>query len=229
MAKRCLCIRHLPFFERAEQGLFGCMICRKAAQRRYYQRGDTFFRQGDPCDAVYLIKEGSIKLVHVTEDGKEVILQVVGKGEVLGEASLFREEAHLATAIVIEDARVCVVTRQRMEDAIRKSPDLALQVITSLGNRLYEAWEQVTNLNTGNTREKIINLLVRLASEHGEKYERETIIRLYLTQQEIADFVGASRVMVAHALKELTTSGLLRKDGKHYVLTDKCPLAQNVK
>ncbi|WP_342741342.1 helix-turn-helix domain-containing protein [Desulfoscipio geothermicus] len=153
--------------------------------------------------------------MRVNEEGKEVILQVVGKGEVLGEATLFREGAQPTSAIALETARVCSLSRRHLEYIIRESPDLAMQVILSLGNRLYHTWEQVTELRTGSTREKVLNLLIRLAGEHGEPCPEGTKIKLYLTQQDIADFVGASRVMVVQALKELSARNCIDRVDKY--------------
>lgn len=218
---RCLCMKDLPFFERVEQEVFST-VCRKAAAKKYYRRGEILFNQGDPSDTVFLIKEGSFKLVRVTEDGKEVILEVAGKGEVLGEAALFREGFHPATAVALEDARVCAVNRRRLEEVIRETPELALQVISSLGSRLYSYWEKLTELNAGTTREKVLNLMIRLAGEYGEPCPQGTRIRLHLTQQDIADFVGASRVMVVQALKELAAGNYLCREDKYYILKDRC-------
>ena len=227
--KNCrLCLRDLPFFDHVEREIFS-PVCRKAAARKYFRRGEIMFRQGDPSEGVYLIKEGSFKLVRVTEDGKEVILQIVGKGEVLGEAALFRDGFNPATAVALEDSRVCSVTRRSFEEIVRQSPDMAMQIIVSLGSRLYDTWQQVTELNAGNTRERVLNLFIRLAGEHGEPCDEGTIIKIHLTQQDIADFVGASRVMVAHALKELTEKNYLIRNNKYYILKDHCPLAGRVK
>lgn len=227
--KNCrLCMRDLPFFDKVERELFS-PVCRRAAARKYFRRGETMFRQGDPTEGVYLIKEGIFKLVRVTDDGKEVILQVAGRGEVLGEAALFREGFHPATAVALEDSRVCAVTRRSFEEIVRQNPDLAMQIIISLGSRLYDTWEQVTELNSGNTRERVLNLLIRMAGDHGEPCDQGTIIKIQLTQQEIADFVGSSRVMVVHALKELAEKNYLIKNDKYYILKEHCPLSGRVK
>lgn len=220
MGNRRHCLRDLPLFECVEQQVFS-RICRTAA-KKYYQRGDYLFRQGDPTDTLFLIKEGSFKLVRVNEEGKEVILQVIGWGEVLGEAALFREGTQPASAIALEPARVCSLSREHLEQIIRESPDLAMQVILSLGNRLYSTWEQVTEFRTGSTREKVISLLIRLAEEHGEPSTEGTKIKLHLTQQDIADFVGASRVMVAQALKELTERNCIERVDKYFILKNRC-------
>lgn len=218
---RRLCLKDLPFFECVEREVFS-KVCSRAAVKKHYSRGEILFNQGDPSDTLFLIKEGSFKLVRVNEEGKEVILQLAGKGEVLGEAALFREGNHPAAAIALEDARVCALNRRRLEEIIRESPELALQVIFSLGNRLYNTWEQVTELRTGSTRERVLNLLIRLAGEHGKPCSEGTMIKIYLTQQDIADFVGVSRVMVAQVIKELSSMNYITREERNYILKDRC-------
>jgi CRP/FNR family transcriptional regulator len=221
MEKTCFCLHDLPLFDALKRNVFS-VICRKAAIKKHLMRGETLFCQGDVADTLYLIKEGTFKLARLTEDGKEVILQVVGTGRVLGEAALFREGVQPATAIALEESRVCALSRERLETVIRANPDLALQVINSLGHSLYSAWEQATELRTGNTEERILNLFIRLAAEHGETCEEGTRVCVNLTQQEIADFVGVSRVMATQVIKKLTQRNYLSRQGKYYILKDRC-------
>ena len=221
MENKQFCLHDLPLFDNIDRSVFST-VCRHAAVKRHYRRGETLFHQGEVSDTLYLIKEGSFKLVRVSEEGKEVILQVASTGDVLGEAALFRKGIHPATAVSMDNARVCALSRERLETVIRANPDLALKVIFSLGSSLYNAWEQASDLRTGSTREKVLNLLIRLASDHGEQCPEGKKITICLTQQEIADFIGASRVMVAKVLKELQARNYLIKNGKHYVLKDGC-------
>lgn len=220
-SNRRLCMKELPLFTGVGQAAFGA-VCNRAATKKQYQRGEVLFNQGDPSTTVFLIKDGSFKLVKVTEEGRETILRVAGKGEVLGEAALFRESSQPATAIALAEARVCAIQRLDLEKVVRETPELAMQIITSLGTRLYETWEQLAELNAGNIREKVLNLLLRLAAEHGEPCSGGTRIKLRLTQQDIAGFIGASRVMVAQVLTDLTAKGYLGKEEKYYVLRDRC-------
>ena len=218
--KRHFCLRDLPAFDAVDQDMFS-LICRQAAVKRHYQRSDVLFSQGDPSDTLFLIKEGSFKLVRVNEDGKEVILQLAGRGEVLGEAALFQEGTHPAAAIAMEPSRVCALSRRRLEEIIRDSPELALQVILSLGKRLNSTWEQ-TDLRVGPVRDKVLSLLLRLAGEYGVPCDGGTVIKMRLTQQDMADFIGASRVMVAKSLKDLATRNYVHRENKFYVLKDRC-------
>lgn len=219
-SNRLFCLRDLPLFELVDKELFR-NVC-LAAGKKYYQRGDVLFSQGDPSDTLYLIKEGSFKIVRVNEEGKEMILHLAGRGEVLGESALFREGSHPAAAVALEKSRVCALSRRSFEETIRANPDFALQVIFSLGNRLESAWTSQTELRRGTTREKVLNLLISLAAEHGVPCEGGTLIKIRLSQQEIADFVGSSRVMVAQSVRELTEQNYIIKKGKYYQLKDRC-------
>lgn len=217
-----LCLRDLPLFADVGPDVFRpvCAI----ADKRSLRRGDVLFAQGDPVHAVHLIKQGSFKLVRLTEDGREVVLRLASQGEILGEDALFQNSIYAASAVALDEAKVCSISRQRLEDVIKQRPDLAWQVIASLGSRLYDLWAQVTELSGQSIREKVLSLLVRLASEHGEKAPEGTRIRLRLTQEDIAGLVGASRVRVALVLRELHEEDRISRRGHNYVLRDDCSL-----
>ncbi|MDW7650722.1 MAG: Crp/Fnr family transcriptional regulator [Bacillota bacterium] len=220
-ANKRFCLHDLPLFDNLERSVFST-VCRHAAIKKHIRRGEYLYHQGDPSDTLYLVKEGSFKLIRVTSDGREVILHLAGCGEVLAEAALFRQGIHPASAVALEDARVCALNRERMEEVIQSNPDLALQVIYSLGNRLYSSWEQAVEIRAGSTQDKVLNLFIRLAGDHGERCSDGIRIQVSLTQQEIADFVGASRVMVARALKTLANRNYLAKKDRFYILKDRC-------
>ncbi|NJD01027.1 MAG: Crp/Fnr family transcriptional regulator [Ruminiclostridium sp.] len=187
------------------------------------KKGDYLFKQSDPASAIYIIKEGSLKLVRVTEGGEEIILQIVASLEVIGENALFRKEAlQPASAIALEDTKICSMSRETFEKIIESNPRLACQVIENLGSRLYNLWNQMAEFNIQTTRNKLLNLFVQLAKQHGKQCSGGTLINLHLTQQELASMVGASRVMVSQVLKELIQSGSIFRNKKNYILKDRC-------
>lgn len=173
---------------------------------------------------VYVIKEGYFKLLRMTQEGDETILQIMGQGELIGETALFRpNKAHVATAISIEDAKVCSIDRDTFEKIIKDQPELAWEIIQKLGDRLYGVWEQISESNKQLTQEKVLSLMLRLSREHGEEYDGGIRIMIPLTQQEIASIVGgASRVMVAQSIKELTTKNYLYREKQYYILKGRC-------
>lgn len=219
--KRYLCLHDIPFFSGLSMDAFR-YIC-LATDKQYLAKGQILFRQGEVSDRIYIIKEGYFKLSRMTPDGNETILQFVGPGEILGETALFRvDKTQLATAIPMADARVCSIAHSTFEEIIKTQPSLAWELIRNLGDRLYGMWEQVAEANSQTTVEKVLSLMLRMAHEHGEPCSKGTLITIPFTQQEIASLVGASRVMVAQSIKQLTAKNYLCRENRHYILKNKC-------
>jgi len=219
--KRYLCLFDIPLFSGLNKDSFQ-VICR-AANKQSKRKGEILFYQGDTADTIYIVKEGNFKLIRTTEDGDEAILQIVNPGEILGESALFRSSTtHPVTAMAMEESKVCSIDRNTFERVIKAESDLAWQMIESLSSRLYNTWEQLTESNTQNAREKVLSLLVRLAQEHGEACPQGQYIKIRLTQQEIASLVGVSRVMASQVINDLIADNYLSKEKKNYILKTKC-------
>lgn len=219
--KRYLCLYNIPIFYGIDRNAYPS-ICR-AANKCCMRKGEFLFNQGDIANDIYLIKEGSFKLVRITESGEEVIVQIVGQGEIIGEANLFRENISFPiSAIALEEAKVCSINIQALEKSINNEPKIALQIIKNLGKQLYDTVERIVELNTLTVQEKVLSLFIRLAQEYGKPCAEGTIINIYLTQEEIASIVGASRVMVSQILGELVKTNYICRKKKYYVLKEKC-------
>lgn len=218
--RRYLCLYDIPLFSGLSKDSFK-IICH-AASKQLKRKGESLFCQGDTADTIYIVKEGNFKLIRTTENGDEVILQIASPGEILGESALFRNGTHPVTAIAMEESKVCSIAQKTFEKVIKTEPDLAWQMIGNLSNRLYNSWEQMTESNTQNARGKVLNLLIRLAQEHGEPCPQGQYIKIELTQQEIASLVGVSRVMVSQVINDLIAENYLSKEKKNYVLKSRC-------
>ncbi len=215
------CLRDSTLFSGLSMEFFK-HIC-WATSKQQITKGYVLFQQGEEADRIYVIKEGRFKLVRLSEDGGESILQIVGPGDLLGETALFRPgTTQLATAIALEAAKVCSIDRATFETVLKGQPDLAWEIIKNMGDRLYTMWEQVAESNRQTTPEKVLRLLVRLAREHGKSCTQGIKLTIPLTQQEIAALVGSSRVMVSQSIKELTDKNYLCREERHYILKNKC-------
>lgn len=219
--RKYLCLHDIPIFSGINEVSFSS-ICH-ATKKQHMKKGELLFNQGDPIDAVYYIKEGSFKLVRITENGEEVIVQIVGSGEVIGVTALFMEGIYSPiSAIVMEEGNVCSIDRKSLEKIIIEKPEIALQIIRSLSTRLYDTWERIAELNTQTIQERIIGFFIQLAQEHGEPCPEGTLIKIPLTQQEIAYAVGGSRVIVSQALQKLIKNNYIFRKKKYYILKRKC-------
>lgn len=220
MSKCAICLHDLPIFEGLDSEDFAS-VCLTAAKQKL-EKGECLFHQGDPSETLYLIKEGTVKLVQYTEEGREIILDVVGRGEVLGETALFQQQKHFASAIALEMVKVCSISLNQFEQLIMAKPAIAMKIIANLGQKLYLTMQQLGDVTNNSVAEKLTRLLLRLAREYGEETPEGHLVALNLTQQDLANMVGASRVMVAQVLKQFKEKGFLIKKDKYYVIQDRC-------
>lgn len=220
MKDRLLFLKDLPFFVDSTTDLD--RVSMKIKQDSF-SRGDVLFGQGDPAEGIYLIQSGSFKLNQYTEGGQENILRIVGQGEILGENFFYSAQEHQVSAIALEDSLVSIINGHSFEDLLRKYPDLSLQIIRRLSQKLEEVTNQLCEVKILSVPQRLISLFFRLAREYGESMEDGTKIYIRLTQQEIANLIGASRVMVNQVINHLKEKGYLRQESKHYILLNSCP------
>lgn len=220
--QRCfLCLRELELFKGLEMKEF-VDVC-LAATKKTVEKGSFLFRQGDPSDTLYLIKAGKLKLVQLTESGRENIIDIVGTGEILGETVLFQRGEYLFSAQAIETTKLCSFSVSQFETVIRNNPTIAVKIIGHLGQKLYDFVRLAGEISGTSAREKLLRVLQRLASEYGQQSDSGVIIELEITQRDLANMVGVSRVKVAQIISELKKSDILQRCGKYYLLkSDPC-------
>ena len=161
-----------------------------------------FMVEGDMADTVHIILEGRVKVFSSEPDGREIVLNICGPGECLGEMALDGGRRS-ASAIALESVSCSVVTRQNLRDTITKDPDMALKIIALLIGRARLATDKIKDLALHDVYQRVTHLLQGLSQDHAGVL----MVSERLSQQEIADRVGASRDMVARVMRELVTGG----------------------
>jgi len=221
MKRHLLCLSELSIFEGLSEPEFRS-IC-PGAINKAVAKGQFLFRQGEHDPTVYLIKSGKLKLVQISEDGRETIIGIAGPGEVLGEVSLFQELESTFGAVALENVRLCGFNRRNLEMIIQQNPDFAVKIISHLARKLNTTMQQVSASTGASVKERLLKLLIRLADEYGKIRSDVTVIELNITQQEMGNMIGASRVKTSQVLRELREAGIVGRQGKYYTLkTDFC-------
>ncbi len=171
-------------------------------------RNTRLFFAEEPSDSIYLVKEGRIKLLRANADGREVILDILGPGEIFGELALTGEEMRSHSAEAIDEAMVCIISRQEFEGLLRRHPEMALRVLKLIGLRRRELEMRLEDLVFQPLAGRLALALLWQAQRHGVT-EADGHIRIHLTQADLANLIGASREAVAEQLKEMKQLGLL--------------------
>ncbi|MFN3476922.1 MAG: Crp/Fnr family transcriptional regulator [Candidatus Methylomirabilales bacterium] len=191
-------------------------IASLCAERRY-PRGTTIFSEGDPSDAIYILREGLVKLISLSEKGTETILHILKPDEVFGEL-LFAEETRPFTATVLEDALITVISKERFLELLSSVPTVGLNFTRLLSKRLMKVEREVAEFSHTWSYHRLAKALLRLSEEHGDKTPMGTLIDLRLTHEDLANMIGTTRETVTTQLSKFERMGLVTRQGRHLIV-----------
>ena len=183
------------------------------------RRNTRLFFAEEKSDSIYLVKEGRIKLLRASIDGREVILDILGPGEIFGELALTDEELRSHSAEAVDDALVCIISRKEFEGLLQRHPEMALRVLKLVGLRRRELEMRLEDLVFQPLAGRLALALLWQGQRHGIT-EADGNIRISLTQSDLANLIGASREGVAEQLKEMKVLGLIKTSYRSIKLTD---------
>ena len=221
MGYRC---SHDPVGVVARQPLFASLSveeCRDLVERsvcRCISRGETLFREGEPCRGLHLVVEGVVRTCRTNTDGQEQVFGVVGPGESLGEVSLFDEGPYLASARVVESGRVLFLPFGEVHALYRTHPLVARAVVRELSGRVRTLAALVDRLALQDVPTRVAWAVLRHAGQCEALGGRQ--FSLPRTQEELAAELGTTREGVSRALKGLRASGVIAQRGPRVQVLD---------
>lgn len=198
------------------------------AQARLFQmmgqttlrRGENLFQEGESGDRLFIVAEGKIKLSHQSPDGRENLLAVLGPGEILGELTLFDPGPRSTTATAVSPARLVFLNHNDIMVFIEDNPDLAKHMLKALAKRLRRTNEALADLVFSDVPGRVAKALLDLSDRFGIRTEDGIHVPHDLTQEELAQLVGASRETVNKSLAEFVSRGWIRLEGRAVTLLD---------
>lgn len=209
----------VPLFHGLEQAHLDELMAKR--QVRKFPRQATVINEGDATDALYLVNSGRVKVVRTQENGKEVVMAVLGPGDHFGEMSLIDNEPRSASVVTKEASEFTILRRLDFEAVLLKNPQLTINIMRGLSSRLRDADQNIESLALMDVYGRIARLLLQLGKEEGDK----VVIREELTHQDIASMVGSSREMVSRILKDLSRGGYITVEKKIITVNTKLPAA----
>lgn len=187
-------------------------------QKRSFPKSTVILNEGDRSDSFYLIDSGKVKVLLEDDQGKEVVLNVLGAGEYFGEMALIDDEARSATVIAMEDSTLTLISMQDFTRCMTQYPDIAARLMMGLIRRLRNATKKIGSLALMDVCGRVANMLLQLARNK----DGLLIVEQKLTHKEIASVVGSSREMVGRIMREMIDSGYISIDrDKRIILHEK--------
>ncbi len=200
------------------------------AIHRRYRKGSVLFVQGEQAERCFAIVTGAVKISAYHPDGREAVLAVLGPGDVFGELALFDQSPRSADATAMEDSELLSIDAKGLHEAIAESPKLGLTMLRVLAERLRQSNEAFQDIAFFDVPGRVARRLADLADAHGkDAAEGGTLIDFALSQESLAQMVGATRESVNKALALLKRRGLVARVGKRYVVSDISRLRERAK
>ncbi|MGV1004840.1 MAG: Crp/Fnr family transcriptional regulator [Candidatus Nanopelagicales bacterium] len=193
---------------------------RAAMTEQFLARGEVLFAEGDPGDHLYIIAEGKMKLGQTAADGRESLIAVLGAGDLLGELSLFDPGPRTATASALTETTVLGLGHDDLKPWLNDRADLAVELLAALAARLRKTNEALADLVFTDVPGRVAKALLELGAKFGESTPEGLVVTHDLTQEELAQLVGASRETVNKALGDFTQRGWVKLESKAVIITD---------
>lgn len=169
----------------------------------------TVFFKGDTGNSMYAVIEGRLKVHNVSSDGREIILGFLEAGSVFGEIALMDGKPRTATVVAVENCELLVVDRPSFLHFLEGQPKVALKLMIAMCDRLRATDELLENIVFMNLPARLIRILKMLSEKYGKPVGNGVELGIKLSQQELANLIGASRESVNKQLRVWEDEGLL--------------------
>jgi len=211
-------VRRAPLFTALDEA--AAVSLRSSMDTVKITKGSILFKEGDDGEHLYVIVDGKLKLGTSSGDGRENLLSILGPGEMFGELSLFDPGPRTSTATAVTDAKLLSLGHEKVIPWLKQHPEVSLQLLTRLSQRLRRTNEAVGDLVFSDVPGRVAKALIDLGDRFGKTTPEGLLVNHDLTQEELAQLVGASRETVNKALADFAGRGWLKLDGRSVLIAD---------
>jgi CRP/FNR family transcriptional regulator, polysaccharide utilization system transcription regulator len=183
------------------------------------KKGETIFDEGDSLNGIYCIKDGVCKLSKLSDNGKDQIVKLVKKGELLGQRSLISEESTNLSAVAIEDMQVCYIPKQEILQFFNENNQFSLNMMKSVCGDLKDADDNMVNLAQKTVKQRLAETLLKLETDFGT--HEDGSLKIQLSREEIAGMIGTATESCIRLLSEFNKEGFITLQGKKITITNK--------
>lgn len=215
-------LQNVPFFKNLDFDDASELAARLVPRR--FGAGQVIFHLGDPGGLLYIISRGKIKISYTTTEGQEVVLAILGPGDFFGELALLDDTPRSATAETLGPAETWTLHRDDFIHYITENPAFALHVLQTLAQHIRRLNAQLADIFFLDLPGRLARTLLNLATQYGRENEDGMLIDLALTQTDLAEMTGATRVSINKALGRFRRSGWITVAGRKVTIIDRAAM-----
>ena len=215
LGERTQALKAVPFFTQLNEHELD--VVRSLASERSYAKNAVVLTEGEMGDSLYMIQSGKVKVFIGDEDGREIILKILGPGDFFGEMSMIDKQPRSASVTTLEPASFLVLTHAAFEKCVEHAPRIGNMVMQILAQRVREADRKIGTLALMDVYGRVASTLLELSVYSNGKL----MVGEKLSQQDLANMVGASREMVNRILKDLSDRGFISIESKSITIINR--------
>jgi CRP/FNR family cyclic AMP-dependent transcriptional regulator len=205
---RTQAIKAVPFFTQMNEQEVD--VVRSLSIEKNYPKNAVVLTEGEIGDSLYMVEAGRVKVFIGDEDGREIILKLLGPGHFFGEMAMIDQQPRSASVTTLEPSTFLILSHGSFELCLERAPRIANMVLRVLAQRVREADRKIGSLALMDVYGRVASTLLELAVNVNGKL----VVGEKLSQQDLANMVGASREMVNRILKDLTDRGFIAVESK---------------
>jgi CRP-like cAMP-binding protein len=188
------------------------------------KKGDALFSEGQKLDGVYCVRNGVSKLSKLSSNGKEQIVKLTNRGEIMGQRSVIAEDYTNLSATAINDMEVCFIPKEIITTTLNTNPYFSLEVLRHMAHDLKEADDVIVNMSQKTVKQRLAEALLYLRQNYGE--DESGFLLLTLSRDDYANIVGAATESLIRMLSDFKKKGLIKTEGKKIGIINDCALKE---
>ncbi|HYA86835.1 MAG TPA: Crp/Fnr family transcriptional regulator [Nitrospirota bacterium] len=179
------------------------------------------FNEGDQPEWFYIVSKGKIKITKLSQEGKEIILELISPTDIFGGVAVLRNFPYPANAVAMEDSEILKISRKNLMRLVDRFPNLMYCIALQLGDRMKSSYDSLKNIALERVEARIAALLLKLANKAGQKTKEGLIIDMRLTKQDVADMVGTTVETSIRTFSKFKKQGLLSDANGRIIIKDR--------
>lgn len=195
---------------------------------KFYEKGETIFREGDLPDFLVTIASGRVKVVKLIPSGREIILEIFGPGDPVGAVVAYEGRPYPASAVSIEPVECILVRRSEFFALFERHPSFVRGFLTGMAQRIVELTRRIPEVASGRVETRFARLFLKLSDRMGEPRGADRFIRMPLSRQELADLTGTTIETCIRIMSRWGKDGVVTTERDGFVVNDRSALERLV-
>jgi len=185
---------------------------------RIIRKGEVIFEEGETLNGVYCVRDGICKLTKLSANGKDQIIKLVVKGELLGQRSIISDESANLKATALNDMEVCFIPKNEILSDLKKNPGFTLDVLQHMAHDLKEADDVIVNMAQKSVRQRLAEALIHIHDSFGTN--PDGTLSVILSREDFASIVGTATESAIRVLSQFKKEGYISTVGKQIKIED---------